>query len=163
MARIDYVEPEVLQSLISLETAPVDPRLKAEVEKALAQLPEHLQELVIARIYQGKTLNQIMRLNNLPRELVISELKEAMRQLRLLLADFVRNRWNIEIGPICRICVHPQRENINRMLRNKPDSQSWGLFGKHLRREIGENIGPPRVFITHLNHIERSRNDYAGR
>jgi hypothetical protein len=163
MARIDYVEPEVLQSLIPLEPASVDPLLKAQVDKALAQLPMDQQELVIARIYQGKTLNQIMKLNNLSRESVISEFNEAMRQLQLLLADFVWNRWNIGTGPVCRICGHPQLEIINRMLENKPDSESWGAFGKRLSIEIGEKIGPPRILITHQNHIKRSTNGAFGR
>lgn len=162
MDRIEYVEPEVLQALMPLEPIPADTLLIEEVEKALTQLPLEMQELVVQRIYQGKTINQIAQVFGITRESVILELNDALHRLRLLLSDYVQKRWNIQIASGCSLCIHPQNEIINRMLENKPDSESWGTFGKRLSIEIGEKIGPPRILITHLNHIKRSTNGAFG-
>ncbi len=157
MPRIVYVDPSQLEQIEPIEFTPTDPVLARAVRRALGELSGELHEIIIQREVMGMTLGEIASACGLTEKEANSRLYEARRQLRHHLADFVFERWGIEVQGICRICGHPQEEVINRMLCAKRKSETWGSFNKRLYRKTKLRFSPPRILIAHLRHIKANR------
>jgi hypothetical protein len=154
MTEILFLDPLVLEQLEPLEIAPPDPLLVEAVDRAINQLPDDLRQIMIRTIRMGMSAQQIANISGLTKKQVRAALYEAKRLLKIHLSDFVLMRWNIKACGQCRICDHPQRDIIEKMLREKRRSETWGAFNKRLSRRIGETFSPPMILIAHLNHLK---------
>jgi hypothetical protein len=141
-----------LEQLEPIEVNQPDPELVRAVNSAMQKLPIRLRYIVIDKFYRGMTISQIAQCHGINRRRAEADIYEAKRLLRYHLADFVRDRWDIKVSGICKLCTYPKSGTIERMLKGKKDSESWGSFGKRLSKVIGERINPPRVLIAHLKH-----------
>jgi len=132
-----------------------DPDLVAAVEAALQKLPADIREVIVLYHLAGLSLADIVRQfeNRLSADQVKKLITAGRSQLKTHLAAFVAARWNITPPKTCRICVHPQRARIDKMLAAKPPAQSWGIFIGQLQKIIGEKIYPPQILISHRKHF----------
>jgi hypothetical protein len=154
MIRILFLDPIELEQVEPLNIAPPDPVLVDVVDKAISKLPDHLRQLTVQKISMGMSAQQIADINGQTKKQVVAALYEAKRLLKTHLSDFVLKRWNIKVRGRCRICEHPKRNIIEKMLLAKRRSETWGSFNKRLRERIGERFTPPKILIAHCNHIK---------
>ncbi len=126
------------------------------VNDALEGLDSNLQQIVHERYFEGLTMPQIAERTKIAEKEVIKRIYEAKRQLKMILAEFVRKRWGLQIKGVCRICTHPQKEKINSILRNKKDSDSWSGICSKIETEVGDRIYPPQILKAHIKHINRN-------
>jgi len=138
-----------------------NPDIKNAVGKALQELPPKLRNLITDRHFRGLSMADVARENGITIKSARAGLHEAERQLRQRLAEFAGARWKLAKVSVCRICKHPKKAVIERLLASKKDSESWGVFCRRLERRIGERVHPPRVLITHFGHmgIQERRTD----
>jgi len=150
-------------ALLAIEELPgpaqSDSEIVSAVQNAIEQLPTAQREIITARFYEGLTLDQIGARLGLTRKGVLAQNYAAIRSLKYQLSSFVKAKWGIEVSGLCRICRHPKRSEIEKMLLSKSKHETWGAFGKRLKREIGERIHPPRILISHLGHLKGGGND----
>ncbi len=156
MHRIIYLDPEIIQHLKASASQPPDPELVEAVNDALEGLDSDLQQIVHERYFEGLTVPQIAERNKIPENEVVKLIYEAKRQLKMMLAEFVRKRWGLQIKGVCKICTHPQKEKINSILQNKKDGDSWREICSKIEAEVGDRIYPPQILKAHIKHINRN-------
>lgn len=96
---------------------------------------------------------QIAERNDISEKEVVKRIYEAKRQLKMMLAEFVRKRWGLQIKGVCRICTHPQKETIDTILRNIDDGESWRKICREVENAIGDRIYPPQILKAHMKHM----------
>jgi hypothetical protein len=159
MNRFVFVDPQKLKDVEVFRVTSTDPALIDAVQRALNTLPSQLREIIIQKIYLGMSIGQIARLRGVQERQILSDYGEAKRKLRFHLAGFVRERWGINADGICRLCGHPNAALIEKMLQKKRPSESWGSFCKRLSKSLDEKIGPPKVLIAHIKHLNYQNNE----
>lgn len=153
---IRHYNPDYLPKIEPLSENCPDPNLIQVVRQAISELPQTNREILEARIYEGLSFREIGVRQKIPRKLAYSEYVAALAILKIHLSEFARQRWNLKIDGICRICTHNKRDEIERLLQNKRKNESWGRFCRRLEQNIGEFFHPPQILINHLRHIRPS-------
>ena len=159
MHRMIYMDLNLLESVATM-AAPnpdPDPRLVLEVDRAFTKLQPRLRDTLKPRYYNGETIREIASGLGISENEVRRLIYEAKRRLRLHLAEFVRDRWGIENGNTCRICIHPQRERIETILRAKKPEDSWKSITDKVCKLTGERFQPPQILKAHFAHITSSK------
>lgn len=155
MNRIIYVGPEIIDILTIAPSPNPDPEVVAAVDFAIKKLEPELREIIYERVYEGRKISEIaVNLNKSEKE-ITALLYEAKRQLKILLADFVKQRWSIETKGNCRICSHNSRKKIEKILITKKENDSWGQITSEIHKAVGEQFHPPQILIAHLKHMKR--------
>jgi hypothetical protein len=152
--RITFLDPMMIQNLKAVSGSEPDPELVEAVDKALLRLDPDLRRLIRERYFEGLTVGEISERNNLPEPQAIAGIYEAKRRLKVLLADFVRKRWGIEVTGVCSICSHPRKEEIENALRARKSTESWGSTCRKIEQLIEERIQPPQVLKAHIRHMK---------
>jgi hypothetical protein len=152
--RIIFLDPEIIQNLKAISLGEPDPRLVEAVDEALQSLDPSLGLLIRERYFEGLTIKEISERNSLPEPQVIAGVYEARRRLKMLLAEFVRKRWGIEVKGVCRICTHPRRDEIEAILSSRGKNESWGVTCRRVESLLKERIQPPQVLKAHTKHMK---------
>lgn len=155
MNRIIYVDPEIIDILTIGPSPSPDPELVAAVGSALKKLEPKLSEIIHERVYEGRKISEIAVNLNKSEKDITALLYEAKRQLKILLADFVKQRWGIETKGNCRICNHDSREKIEKILITKKENDSWRQSTAKIQKAVGERFHPPQILKAHLKHMKR--------
>lgn len=145
-----------LESIDKIEVIEIPepaPELVSAVKNAIQQLPDDYQAIITYLFYDGLTFDEIAQKLELPPELVMNKYQLAANQLRIFLHGFVEKRWGIR-HTVCCVCIHPQCERINRILRRKSPEETWSSFNRRLEGSVGAKFNPPQILIAHLKHIE---------
>jgi hypothetical protein len=159
LKRIILLDPEILDVLEDHRSPDPDPELLSRVNEALEQLhPEH-RELLKMWYYDGARMRDIARVLDKSEKEIKELLYEAKRQMKILLADFVRKRWGVGTKGICRICSHPQRNIIERILSNKVSGESWRKINDNIFKAIGTRFQPPQILKAHLKHMKQKKDN----
>jgi hypothetical protein len=156
LGRIIYIDPEIIANVKNIVPRPPDPAIVEAVNDAMESLDPHLRQIVFERYFEGLSIPEISARNGVEEKEVSRSLYKARRKLRTLLAAFVRDRWKIETKGICRICSHPQKRQIENILRKIDSSESWGEICGRIKAEIGEYFHPPQILKAHLIHMKES-------
>lgn len=157
MKRIVFTDPEKLEILNSRTSIEADPELVAEVNRALERLEPPLKELLKMWYYDGARIKDIARQFNKSEREISGLLYEAKRQLKILLADFVKKRWGVDTEGICRICAHPRRTAIDEILSGRGRYESWRSINDKLSEAVGERFQPPQILKAHIKHMNQNR------
>ena len=129
------------------------------VADALKYLDSRQKKIIHLRYWEQLTLKEIGCCIGLSITEVKAILKQSHALLRPHLIDYARKRWSFEPRGRCLICIHPNRNIIEKMLEDKAQSETWGSFGDRLEKTIGEKINPPRLLIIHLKHIQKQKGE----
>ena len=157
MKRVIFTDPknmEVLNNRISIEA---DPELVAEVNRALEQLEPRFKELLKMWYYDGARIKDMAQVFDMSESEISGLLYEAKRQMKILLADFVKKRWGVDAGGLCRICAHPRRDDIEEILSARGRNESWRSINDRLSEVVGEKFQPPQILKAHIKHMNRNR------
>ena len=125
----------------------------AAVDKALEKLEPKLRDILKMRYYDGATVPEIASTLSKSENEILGLIYEACRQMKILLADFVKRRWDIKSGTACRICAHPEREIIEKILLGKNDKESWRRVTDEISNAVGVRFHPPQILKAHLRHM----------
>jgi len=153
LKRIIFTAPDKLEALNNCSSIEADPELIAEVNRALEQLEPPLRELLKMWYYEGARITDIARVFNISEKEISRRLYEAKRQMKILLADFVKKRWGVDTGGICRICAHPRRSAIAKILSDRGRNESWKSINERLLEAVGEEFQPPQILKAHIKHM----------
>ena len=112
------------------------------------------------RFYDGATIPELARSLQKTEKEISGALYEAGRQMKILLAGYVTKKWGLEIEGICRICVHPMKAVIEKILKNKGRNESWKNVTDRIREATGERFHPPQILKAHLKHMNSNEDCY---
>jgi RNA polymerase sigma factor (sigma-70 family) len=75
----------------------------------------------------------------------------AVEKLRILLGDFVRQRFGLDVPPRtdCMICMSPHRRELEQLIRDKTDEETYSRLMRTFRKKHGVKIKTPQVIIGH--------------
>ncbi len=162
MRKTLFFENDCILDIIAPPATPADPAIEKAVQRALKKLEPDIREIVRQYYFDGLSYAQIAKRQHILRGEARVVIINAKKQLKILLAEFVRTRWNVNVHPTCRICNHPERRIIEYYLAQKSDDESWGEVGNRLMVELGERFHPPQILIAHLEHIDGEMEDGHG-
>lgn len=154
MHRIVFLDPETIENLRAISPADPDPELVMTVNEALLTLSPELRRLIRERYFESLTIGEISDRNHLPERETIRKIYEAKRQLKMVLASFVKKRWGIEAMGVCRICTHPEREKIEAVLRARKVTESWGSTCRKVQNMLQQRMQPPQILKAHMKHMK---------
>ncbi len=158
MPKIKGFDPQVIDTIEIEQSKLTDPVLVDTVSNAMNRLDPGSQQLIYEIFYQGHSLSGIASRDGIPLNELNRRFYEIKRQLKMILGDFVKNRWGLNVTGTCRICSHPRKEAIDRVILAKNDSESWGQICKNLESITGEKFYPPQILKAHLKHISSVNN-----
>ncbi len=128
-----------------------DESIDLEVRKAVARLLPDEKQFVELFYFEFRTYGEIAR--RMKRKVhKLERINQRVREkLRLLLGDFVKERFGIAVSPVtdCVICNSPDKAAIDRLIREKKDEQTYSRLMSILRHEYGLDIRTPQVIIGH--------------
>lgn len=156
MPEIIYLDPEFLQNLPAIRSRPTDPDIIKAVTEALKRLKPETERLVRERFFEGLSLAEIADRNNIDVREVVRSLYEGKRQLKILLSDFVKRKWEITPDGLCRVCGHPKRTEIEEILIKRDSSQSWGKICRMVEKATGTRLQPPQILKAHIKHMKNN-------
>lgn len=126
---------------------PPPPRA-AEIERSLGQLTVLQREIIERRFWRGHTLAQISRSLDIAPSQTRRELRRALTELRRCLDGSSAGMHD----PRCRLCIHPQRHAIDRLLRTRDPHDTWQGYLRLLNLRFGITGLPAKALQSHLKH-----------
>ena len=125
----------------------IDRQVRAAVEKLLPTEKQFVELFYfqvrsyqeIAGIMKKKT-HKLQRLH-----------QRALRRLRILLAGFVEKQFKLKLPKEtnCVICESPFREELNELIKNKKEEETYSRLIKIFRQRYGINVKTPQTIIGH--------------
>ncbi len=153
MHRLIFLDPDLIQLMGESSSQHADPDVIDAVSGALKALGREMEEVVRARYFEGLSVPAIAARYEIQDREVVGILYEAKRRLKILLADFPEKRWGVSTDGLCRVCGHPERKKIEKILMVNAGSRSWGAICREVEQAVGERFYPPQVLKAHLKHI----------
>ncbi|MEE9555152.1 MAG: sigma-70 family RNA polymerase sigma factor [candidate division Zixibacteria bacterium] len=159
MHRILFLDPEFLQNIQAIRDHPADPEIIEAVTEALKRLPPETERLIRERFFEGLSLSEIAERSDIDFKEVVRAIYEGKRQLKILLSEFVKRRWGIKPEGICRVCGHPKRKEIERIVIKCNRSRSWGEICAAVEKATGERFHPPQILKAHIKHMNNNQKE----
>lgn len=128
-----------------------DERIILEVRKAMERLQPDERRFVELFYFKFMSYQEIAR--KLRKRIYRLERlhDRALGKLRLLLADFVKERFGFDAAPDtnCPICRSPYREELDRLINGKKAEETYSRLIKVFKQRYGINVTTPQVIIGH--------------
>jgi hypothetical protein len=124
------------------------------VRQAVNTLDDKRRRVIEMYFFENLNLCQIEQETGQSCHQVQKLLREAMLMLKHSLTDIVCNRWpdRFKEANRCPICKHPQRKTIEKIVKCKKQSESWGIINKRLKKKVGQTFNPPSIMINHIKY-----------
>jgi RNA polymerase sigma factor (sigma-70 family) len=148
----EEIEEKILQQVsINNESSENDESINQEVRKAVEKLSFVEKQFVELFYFESKTYQEIAR--TLKKKVYKLERihQRALGKLRILLADFVKNRFKLDVPQKtdCIICKSPFRQELDELIRNKKPEETYARLIKLFKQQYGIDIKTPQVIIGH--------------
>ncbi len=122
-----------------------------EVREAVKKLPSAEKRFIELFYFDFKTYQQIAMI--LKKKIYKLERihQRALGKLRILLADFVRERFKLDVpeNTDCIICRSPFRKELDQLIKNKKKEETYARLIKLFKRKYQIDIKTPQVIIGH--------------
>ncbi len=145
------------QAFDQSEPSALEKEIVDKVGRAISRLTEREQEF--ARLYwnEGRSVDEMVVAFNKSPHNIESMNRRILRKLRNDLADFVKERFGIDVesGRKCPICSHARRADIERILRAKTERETFRPVYRKLRDGFGLEIRTPQILIGHMKYHMR--------
>lgn len=144
-------------SLSRYRPNPLQQKIIAAVEGALARLPSVEKEIVERYFYQGQTIREISESLQCAVGSVERRRQNAIRKLRNYLSSFVEEYFGIKARDFarCLICDSPFRFEIENLILHKPAKENWKRVLRCLREEYHLEVKAPQTIVSHIRfHLE---------
>jgi RNA polymerase sigma factor (sigma-70 family) len=146
------IEEKVLQGFSSRrERSDAHETINCEVRKAVEKLSCEDKQFIRLFYFEFKTYQQIA--GKLGRKIHKLERihQRALDKLRILLAGFVQERFNLEVpkSSSCIICNSPFRRELEQLIRDKRQDETYSRLIRIFKRKYGITVKTPQVIIGH--------------
>lgn len=133
-------------------SGPLQQKIIAAVERALARLPSVEKEIIERYYYQGQSIGEIAEALISTVGSVERRRQNAIRKLRKYLSTFVKEHFGIEVRDLakCVICDSPFRIEIERLIDSKPAEENWRKLLRCLREKYRLDIMAPQTIVSHI-------------
>jgi hypothetical protein len=154
-----YVDHQTLTRLAGAVPAGSNPdddtrefldRVRKEVESLM---PDH-RRVITMYYFECLEIGQIADEISLPPDNIRRLIHEGLMILKNRLADIVYQRWPRRLKKIskCKICSHPDRALIEKIVKARKPSDSWGKTNRQIKQKLGCSFNPPAVIISHMKY-----------
>lgn len=154
-----FVDHQLLTKLAgAMPQKPVDSEdylaFLQKVREAVLQLPPNHSKVIAAYYFECRVIKEIAVELGLSEADIKCILREGLLKLKHTLIPEVKTRWPNRFGHLrdCPICSHPDRDNIEAIIKAKKHSESWGAINKKLKFKFGVSFNPPSVIISHMKY-----------
>lgn len=125
--------------------------INKQVRKAVKKLSFEERQFIQLYYFEFSSYQAIARI--LKRKVYKLERihQRALGKLRIILADFVKEQFDLEVPQMteCLICQSPFREELDELIRNKKDEETYRGLMIIFKQKYGINIKTPQVIIGH--------------
>lgn len=157
--------PQTRGNMGSFEQGRVD-ELRRTVREAVGNL-RGIERAVIEEYYfDGMSMGRIAESEGVSVNRVVTSHRQALRQLREILAPFAARMFGIRAitSATCPICLASWREDAEAIIDGKTPDVTWGQIVTRIVRATGWQPKSPQVLIVHKRkhgafQLERSPND----
>ena len=127
------------------------------VRQKVYDLDSDHRRVIIMYYFENLEVNHIADELGLDQRTVYRFLRESLIMLKASLAETVKTRWPGRFDDLksCPICNHPERTNIEKIIRSKRPCDSWSTINKKLKKRIGRIFNPPNVMINHIKYHDK--------
>jgi len=148
----EEIEENILQDFPdNKESFQRDESINREVREAIEKLSFVEKQFVRLFYFEFKSYQQIARI--LKKKVYKLERihQRALGKLRIILADFVKKRFklNVPIDTDCIICNSPFREEMDQLIKNKKEEETYRSLIRIFKQKYGIDIRTPQVIIGH--------------
>jgi hypothetical protein len=121
--------------------------LEDEVQRCLEKLPFLEKEFIRYFYFEGLPYKQISLLLKTNQRKLERMHKNILKQLKILLKDFVEKRFKLKIADekLCPICLHPKREELEKILDSKRKEESFKRILRIFKEKFQLEISTPVV------------------
>jgi hypothetical protein len=132
-------------------------KIKADVRSAIRLLSQSQQTIIIMYYFEDASIEQIAAETGMSPKQIKKLLSAARTTLKYSLKKAVVERWPAvsQDLPVCPICLNKRRAEIDKLIKAKPDSQSWRSFNQILFKEFGLKINPPILLKYHIEYHQK--------
>lgn len=152
----DPDNPESILIKIDLDLS--NPRVDRAVREALDKLLSQEREFVIRYFFQGESYQKIAQALNKRVRSIAGLHRRATDRLRKYLAPFVKEEFGMDYPSEenCPLCQSAYKKEINKMIADKKDKETWRKIIRILKTEYNLIIKTPQILISHKKyHLER--------
>lgn len=147
------IEGRILKdSSQSAKESEINASLNRRVRKAVERLSSDEKQFVQLFYFEFKNYQEISRKLKKKTHKLERIHHRALGKLRILLADFVQERFKLEIpeDTDCIICKSPLRRELNELIRKKAEDETYSRLIKILKQKYGIVVKTPQVIIGHV-------------
>jgi DNA invertase Pin-like site-specific DNA recombinase len=126
-------------------------RIERAVRSAIRKLAGPQREFIERYYFQGQKYSAIAKALGINRSKLERLHKNALRKLRKELAVFVRMEYGLspETEPDCPICLSSERPEIDRLISQKREFETWRKIIRILKTDYQIIIKTPQILISH--------------
>jgi len=128
-----------------------DESINREVRKAVNRLSPEEKRFVELFYFEFKSYPEIARIMKKKTHKLERIHQRAQDKLRMLLADFVKSRFKLDIDrkSDCIICKSPFRRKLDKLIRDKKEEETYARLIRIFKQKYGVEIKTPQVIIGH--------------
>lgn len=129
-------------------------RVIKAVREAMEKLSPQEREFIERYFFRGESYSQIAQELNMRVYRIERLHRRAVNKLKRHLAGFVRQEYDLEadIGGTCPICNSPFREEIDSLIKNKTERETWRKIIKALKIHYNITVKTPQILIGHQKY-----------
>jgi predicted DNA-binding protein (UPF0251 family) len=131
-----------------------NPIIVRAVTQALNDLESDQARFIRAYYFYGKSYREISRSTGKSSTMLQSLHQRALKKLARSLYVLLGRRYNIPCprNNDCPLCLHPRSAEIDRLLRAKPEAETWCRIVAILRDEFNLETPMPSRIIGHMKY-----------
>ena len=148
----EKIEGITLQDLSeSTRKSEISESINREVRKAVEKLSFEEKQFVELFYFEFKSYQEIARIIKKKVYKLERIHRRALGKLKILLADFVKECFKLEISrkTDCIICNSPFRPELDKLIRNKKEEETYAHLIRIFKRKYGIDIKTPQAIIGH--------------
>ena len=148
----EEIEEKILQELSkSPDSLKEDESVNREVRKAVEKLSSVEKQFVEFFYFEFKSYQEIARILRKKVYKLERIHQRALGKLRIILTDFAKQRFKLEIPEKtdCIICNSPFRRELDELIRNKKEEETYAHLIRIFKQKYGIDIKTPQVIIGH--------------
>lgn len=125
--------------------------INQEVRKAVERLSSDERQFIELFYFDFKSYREIACILRKKAYKLERIHHRALGKLRILLADFVKNRFQLYVPQKtdCMVCQSPYRKEMDELIKNKKPEETYGPLIKIFKQKYGIDIKTPQVIIGH--------------
>lgn len=129
----------------------IDESLNQEVRKAVELLSSDERQFIELFYFEFKSYQEIAHIVKKKVYKLERIHHRALGKLRILLADFVKNRFELIVPQKtdCIICKSPFKSEMDELIKYKKEEETYARLIRIFKQKYGINVKTPQVIIGH--------------